>query len=423
MCRKSAWVCASARLWSASAATVRSKSIAATHALNVDGSALKVAMEFVGNAGANSLAGGTGNDTFTGNDGTDSISGGAGADVVFMDVEAPDRADGGLLAEGNTLKLNGDAVAAVDFDLTVAADADQSLILAQVQADFLHIDASQMNAMGVIITPGTQANLLKGSDQDDVFVILSQLHLANDKIDALGQGTDGDKLRFASAALTGQMLVLTASVLDIETVEIADAAGDTSGTVAHGVNAAALTADVKLVGNAGANALTGTKFGDILQGGLGADVLTGGLGDDVYLYTLSGEFMVGEKITDSGGFDTILFESTAAGDILVVSGVTGIESYQLDEDGTASIGLDLSALAATAAANITGNDAGNSLTGTKGADTIFGGDGDDTLVGGLGDDSLEGGDGADSIVGGAGADVVVTSFAEMDELDLRAVTE
>ena len=86
------------------------------------------ALSYVGNAGANLFTGGIGNDTFTGNAGTDSIVGGTGSDLVILDVESADQADAGsaTAAEANTLKLVGDAVAPIEFDLTVAADADRA---------------------------------------------------------------------------------------------------------------------------------------------------------------------------------------------------------------------------------------------------------------------------------------------------------
>ena len=160
----------------------------------------------------------------------------------------------------------------------------------------------------------------------------------------------------------------------------------TRPAVAHNVSAAALASAVLLRGNDGNNTLTGSKFNDTLNGNLGADTLMGGLGDDTYLYELSGDTdslvplsTAKDKITDSGGSDTVQFASTAANDILVLTSVTGVEKYILEE-GTVSIGFDLSALAATAAANITGNDGDNSLTGTKGNDTIDGGLGVDTVA-------------------------------------------
>ncbi len=57
-------------------------------------------------------------------------------------------------------------------------------------------------------------------------------------------------------------LTLTRNVIDVERVQIATAAGVTTGMAAINVNAAAVTSNgMTLVGNNGANILTGTALG------------------------------------------------------------------------------------------------------------------------------------------------------------------
>lgn len=389
-------------------------------ALNVNGAAVGK-MAYVGNAGPNQFIGGIGNDTFTGNAGTDDIIGGAGSDLVIMDVASPDQADGGNASatEGNTLKLVGDAVAPVEVDLSLVGDLDQGVTLLQTQADFRHVDASELEGDGVIVTGSALANILKGSAQSDFFVVLSSTHVATDTIEG-GGGTD--TLRFAST-IALQTLALSASVKSVEVFEIADATGLTTGITALNMSAAALTNPVTLRGNDGANLLTGTKFGDTIDGNLGADTLQGALGNDTYLYTAAAAFTALERIIDSGGTaDIVKFD--AAGGTLVVAGATGIESYVLDNlaNNLAPTGFDLSAVLATLpGANVQGNDGDNVLIGTKGKDTIHGFLGADSIHGGSNisatdNDVLDGDEGVDTIVGGTGHDTITTVAEELDEI-------
>src|SRR5258706_8821280 len=75
-------------------------------------------------------------------------------------------------------------------------------------------------------------------------------------------------------------LVLLAVDVGIEVIQAANAVGDSSGTAAVAINAAAFTTAVSLFGNAGTNTLTGGKGADTIVGGAGLDSSVGGLGTD-----------------------------------------------------------------------------------------------------------------------------------------------
>ena len=98
-------------------------------------------------------------------------------------------------------------------------------------------------------------------------------------IDGGTQDITGDTLRFTSTV--AETLTLSANVIDVERVEIATAAGDPTGLATINVNAAAVTSNgMTLVGNNGANQITGTAFADTLTGNVGNDTLNGMAGND-----------------------------------------------------------------------------------------------------------------------------------------------
>ncbi|HEX9395152.1 MAG TPA: calcium-binding protein, partial [Burkholderiales bacterium] len=421
-----------------------------TTALNIDGTALLAKISVVGNNGANLLKGGAGADTIVGNGGADTVIGNGGADRVEMSVVAGDidQINAGAATELNTLALVGAATGIANIDLRAV---DQLVDFGGAadtlsQGGFANIDASGVDNLGVQITASSIRNNLTGSAQDDVFFYAAAADITGDTI-AGGGGSDA--LRFDST-LAGALMTLGANVTGLESIEIANAAGLTTGFVKLSVSAAALTAGIELVGNDGANTLTGGSGADTLNGngdntlgGSGADLLQGGLGDDVYVYDSQSDFGVGERISDSGGSDTVQFLSTVDGEILALAGVTGVEKYVLDATGTANIGIDLHLV--TTAAKVTGNDMNNVITGTNaaigdtllgglgndtlnggsGGDSLAGGDGNDSIAGGAGDDSIGGGDGADSIAGGTGNDTIVmsTDAGGADSIDAGAATE
>ena len=139
-------------------------------------------------------------------------------------------------------------------------------------------------------------------------------------------------------------------------------------------------------GNAQANVLMGAAGNDTLDGGGGNDTLMGGPGDD--------------RIIGGAGLDTIMFNTSAALNINLASGVvTG--------QGTDIVtGVEI-AYGGGGNDRMTGGAWNDQLFGQGGNDTLLGGDGNDVLAGGVGADRLEGGSGADTFYGGAGDDTLI----------------
>ena len=158
-----------------------------------------------------------------------------------------------------------------------------------------------------------------------------------------------------------------------------------------------------LIGNSGANVLTGLDGNDTLNGGGGADHLFGGTGNDTY-------------VVDNGG--DIVDETGGSGIDTVQSSV----SFSLADPVHAIGDIENLTLTGTANINATGNALDNVLIGNSGANVLTGLDGNDTLNGGAGADKMFGGAGNDTYVvdnagdvvnetGGSGIDTVQSSVS------------
>jgi Ca2+-binding RTX toxin-like protein len=178
---------------------------------------------------------------------------------------------------------------------------------------------------------------------------------------------------------------------------------------------------MKLIGNGGADQLTGGGTGTIgsrgyfhpmtLDGGPYPDTLLGGLSDDLLLIDIS---QTDRRDTYNGGpgTDTVLFTARA--------GFTYTPYISLDDkrdDGVLcpmnlrceadNYGSDIERLLGSSAdERMVGNDGVQTLNGGSGNDTLNGLGGADTLIGSAGIDTVAGGGGGDSIDGGVGADTM-----------------
>ncbi|MEQ1653149.1 MAG: hypothetical protein ABL897_11725, partial [Hyphomicrobium sp.] len=148
----------------------------------------------------------------------------------------------------------------------------------------------------VIIGRGGADNLSGGAG-DDVFIIASGTdHPLTEVIDG---GADNDVIRFT--ATSADTLTLRSGVTGVETVQISNAFGDTTGTTALNVDASAVDATLTTIeGNDGDNVITATAFGTFIFGNGGNDTLNGGAGVD----TINGG-AGGDTITGGGGADII----------------------------------------------------------------------------------------------------------------------
>jgi Ca2+-binding RTX toxin-like protein len=315
-----------------------------------------------GNALANTLYGGTGDDTLDGAGGADILLGGAGNDIYIVDVvgdQIQELAGGGtdiVRASLNwTLAANVETLELVGFGLSGTGNTGDNSILGTTGNDQLFglagIDILAGGKGDDLLDGGTGADDMTGGDGNDNYRVDDLGDLIHE---AVGGGTD--------------------------TVE-----ASIDWTLTDGLESLVLTGSARNgVGNAGKNSLTGTSGDDRLDGAAGADTLTGGLGDDSYVVDNRGDKVVELA---SGGEDTV-FASL---------------NYTL--------GANVENLVLTGGARTgTGNDLDNSLTGSAKADHLYGLAGNDTLDGGAGSDVLEGGLGDDTYYIDGPGDVIIEAL-------------
>ncbi len=316
--------------------------------------------------------------------------------------------------------------------------------------------ADQINALGGAdrLDGGAGTDELNGGEGDDVFLV------------GVGDGPDtyngGGGTDTIAAVEAGTVISFAGGAFgpgnSIELITNDDPGAGGSSTTLTGtpgndtLNVSGETTPYILEGLAGRDTLRGGSADDTLIGGTGNDRLTGNAGADEFVFS------------DGDGRDQILDFDPSSGDVINLSGVTGLDSFAdvqaamstffgrtiiTAADGTrisiqgVSIG-DFSAddfsftapapsvagisrdavVTGTTIGGTSGNDAydfsATTLTGIDsidmgaGDDSVVGSSGADVINGDAGDDSLEGGAGNDTLSGGADSDTAVFSGNRAD---------
>ncbi|WP_049973979.1 hypothetical protein, partial [Azospirillum sp. B4] len=280
-----------------------------------------------GNALANTISGGSGNDVLDGGAGADTLIGGAGNDTYVVD---------------NT----GDVV-------TEAAGAGTDEVRTGLSSYTLGANVETLTYTGTGAFAGTGnalANTITGGSGNDVL----DGGAGADTLDG-GAGNDtyivddgGDVVTEAADAGTDEVRTTLSSYTlgaDVETLTYTGSGAFTGA------------------GNALANTITGGSGNDLLDGGAGADTLIGGAGNDTYIVDDAGDV-----VTETAGAGTDEVRTT-------------LSSYTL--------GADVETLTYTGSGAFTGtgNALANTITGGAGNDLLDGGAGADTLIGGAGNDT------------------------------------
>ncbi len=285
--------------------------------------------------------------------------------------------------------------------------------------------------------------LITGTDGGDVLWGTVEDDIVNAGAgDDVIQGGSGDDRIDGGTGSDTIIFDLFAASLTVD-LEAGTATGEGNDTLVDIENVEGGFQDDVLIGNDGANRLTGSAGADTMIGGGGNDAIDaefldfalggavdrvdGGDGDDVVIVS-------GDDIADGGaGFDTLNIGLFMAADGVTVdlgalwSGgaatvgtgtATGFEAlgfvFGSRGDDVISIGTFGSAEDPATLVNgqdgddrLTGGDHRELLSGGEGDDALIGLGGDDNLIGTEGDDRLEGGAGDDSLNGGSGADVLI----------------
>ncbi len=296
-----------------------------------------------GGIGADSMAGGGGNDTYVLDDLGDSVS-----ESVYQGIDtviAPFNYTLGANVEN--LVLTGTALTGTGNELDNA--------LTGTAAD----NTLSGLAGNDVLDGGAGADLLIGGTGDDTYVVDS---LGDTTVELAGQGSD--------TIMAGLTWTLGANFENLTL----------TGTAA--IDGTGNELDNMLTGNAAANTLTGLAGNDTLDGGQGADLLFGGSGNDTY-------------IVDD------------VGDVVVEVAGEGVDLVKASVSATLAADVENLTLTGSAAISGTGNELDNAILGNAAANTLTGLAGNDLLDGGAGADTLIGGTGDDTYVVDNSGDVVV----------------
>ncbi|ANK96311.1 M10 family metallopeptidase C-terminal domain-containing protein [Rhizobium sp. N621] len=348
--------------------TVRTTLAAYTLGANVENLLFTGSGSFTGtgNALANTITSGAGNDTLDGGAGNDTLDGGAGNDIYVVD------------SASDVIK---EAVGAGTDEIRTALAAYSIAALVNVE-NLTYTGSANFtgtgNAFANTITGGAGNDLLNGGADADTLIggAGNDTYIVDDAGDivteAADEGIDTVRTTLANYTLGSDVENLT----NIGTAAFVGTGNDLDNTI---------------TGGAAADTLSGGVGNDTLNGGGGADRLIGGAGDDTYIVDHAGDIVTEAA---SAGTDTVR---------------TTLASYTLGSD------VEHLTYIGTAAFVGIGNSLDNTITGGAAADTLAGGDGNDTLNGGAGADRLIGGTGDDTyIVDNAGDMVTEAADAGTD---------
>lgn len=427
-----------------------------------------------GNASANLIVSGAGNDVLNGGSGNDELRGGAGDDTLLGGIgndllfggTGHDKLDGGAGIDRMN-GSNGDDIYTVDNVGDVVEELlgeGQDTVRTTLRNYVLGADLEDLvytGTLGFIGTGNAQSNRINGSTGADTLD-------GGAGIDQLTGGGGNDTYIVDESLDT--VVEVDGGGVDLIRTSVS------SYTLVEHVENLFYTGSLAFLGDGNllANTITGGSGADTLDGKGGADRLVGGGGDDIYIvdntadviveaagagldtarssalsYTLanhvdhleftgSGDFTgtgnnLGNRITggdgndvlDGGiGTDTLIggkgndtYKVNHGSDIVQEVDGEGIDTVQSTAAGY-TLGAYLENLVHTgAAAVLTGNGLDNSLTGGAGNDTLRGMDGNDRINGGGGDDILMGQAGNDIFIFGEyafGADTISGFDADPD---------
>jgi Ca2+-binding RTX toxin-like protein len=437
-------------------------------------------------SGDDTVSAGLGDDFIQAAAGADVINGGAGSDTVsYADVTGA-TSHGEAAVTGMAVNFAGESVADADITANVlglttvagiaTGNLDPNNLLASGTVQYLSAakgatvddyavdtltsvegftgsalnDYIVLGADAVTVNAGAGADLIfsgtaadninAGAGDDFVLVGASSDHGAAETVEG---GAGDDTIVFTS--VLGETLVLSANVTGVETVQITDSAGVATGTTAESIDASALTVGIALVGNDGANTLTGSAFADTFVAGAGDDRLVvddldtavdGGAGTDTIVVAADTAFGllaadgVTEQLTNVEAAElasgvTLTVDNSdvvAAGTITAVTGVNDAATETLVVTGAAiggSATLDFSGGAIDLTNVVLNYQGGAGIDKVTGADLTG-----DILSGGLGNDELtvvlNGGE--DTLTGGDGNDKFTVSAADSTR-DIVVVTD
>ena len=360
---------------------------------NVNASALSSAVSITGTAAANTIIGGSGNDTIDGAGAADVISAGLGNDTVsYYGTET--SIDGG--AGINSLIL--DSAITVNLGNADVTSGDSFNV-----ANFRNVDASALSA-AVSLIGSSSANTITGGSGNDTID-----GAGGADVIAAGGGNDtvtyhGTETSIDGGAGTDTLVLAAAGGITAVNFAVGAGSDQTTGDGVSAVNfenldASLLSSALTVTGSSSANTITTGSGNDTIDGGGGADVIAAGAGNDTVTYRGT------ETSIDGGAGTNTLVMSAAATVNLGNADQTSGDSANV----TSFQNVDASAL--SSAVTITGSSSANTITGGSGNDTIDGAGGADVINAGGGNDTVTYRGTETSIDGGTGTDTLLLAAA------------
>src|SRR6202043_1622920 len=242
-------------------------SVNVTNFQNVDGSALSSALPITGSSSANTITGGSGNDTIDGAGGADIIAAGAGNDTVtYRGTET--SIDGGAGSDTLILAASG-GTTAINFSVT--AGSDQTTGDTVSVTNFENVDASALST-ALTVTGSSSANAITtGSGNDTID--------GGGGLDVIVAGAGNDSVTYhgTESSIDGgtgsnTLVMSTAAIVNLGNAD--QTTGDSTAVANfQNVDASALSTAVSITGTAAANTITGGSGNDTIDGAGGVDII------------------------------------------------------------------------------------------------------------------------------------------------------
>ncbi len=214
-------------------------------------------------------------------------------------------------------------------------------------------------------------------------------------LDNLLMGNSGANVLTGGAGNDAYVVSTGDTVVEAANAGIDTVLSDVTTTLSANVELLVLTGTnaINGIGNSLANGITGNVAANMLNGGMGTDILAGLDGNDTYVVDHTG-------------------------DLVIELANNGVDTVQSSVTYTLAANVENLTLIGATAINGTGNTLDNFVLGNSATNVLTGANGNDTLRGGMGNDTMNGGSGNDTFLFGRvdGQDLVRDNSGTADKL-------
>ncbi len=408
--------------------------------------------KITGNALANFLFGGDGNDELRGLSENDELDGQAGDDRYIFDVDIQLGADKiAELSNGGTDELiftDSASAVVVNMSQTTQQTVNSNLkltlsagnVLENVRGGSGNDTLTGNSLVNRILGQSGNDSLFGGGEGDTLFGEGGDdtLH-GQDGNDTLVGGTDNDAYIFVNATSAESDTVIEKINEGRDFLDFVNVTSNLNLSLSQGTsqpvhslrtlilngasaieNARGGSGNDTLTGNALNNDLQGRQGNDTLNGAGGNDSLSGDIGDDIYNF-LSATALEEDNVLElaGAGTDTLSFSQLTT-PVTISLLVTGFQTAHINRE--LSFGLSAGAIENLIGGlgndTLTGNNLNNVLNGSSGNDVLRGVDGNDSMIGGPGNDTYR----FDSTTSTQTDTITESSNAGNDTIDMSTVT-